>query len=84
MAERAWSIAEAKGHFSELLQQVDVVGPQVITRRGEEVAVVVSLDEWQRKIRRTGSLAEFFARSPLAGSGLDVVRDEDQPRRVEL
>ncbi|MGH3679262.1 MAG: type II toxin-antitoxin system Phd/YefM family antitoxin [Natronosporangium sp.] len=84
MAERAWSVAEAKGRLSELLHEVDQSGPQIITRRGEQVAVVVSLDEWRRKTTRTGSLADFFARSPLAGSRLDVTRDRTQPREVAL
>lgn len=84
MAGRAWSVAEAKSHLSELLQEVVSEGPQVITRRGNEVAVVVSLDEWRRKSRRTGSLADFFAGSPLAGSGLEVTRDPGEPREVAL
>lgn len=84
MAERAWSVAEAKGRLSELLHEVDQSGPQIITRRGEQIAVVVSLDEWRRKTTRTDSLAEFFAQSPLRRSRLDIVRDADQPREVAL
>lgn len=84
MAERAWSVAEAKGRLSELLHEANQSGPQIITRRGEQVAVVVSLDEWRRKTTRTGSLADFFARSPLAGSRLDIARNRDQPREVAL
>lgn len=84
MAGRVWSVAEAKAHLSELLHQVDVAGPQVIARRGREIAVVVSHEEWHRKTSRTDSLAEFFAHSPLAGSALDVTRDADEPRAVAL
>jgi hypothetical protein len=32
--------------------------------------VVVDAEEWERKTRRIGNLAEFFAASPLRGSGL--------------
>ena len=84
MTTRAWSVAEAKSHLSELLQEVATAGPQVITRRGEEVAVVVSLDEWRRKTRRTGNLADFFAASPLAGADLEVTREPGDPREVTL
>jgi prevent-host-death family protein len=84
VSTRAWSVAEAKSHLSELLHEVVSDGPQIITRRGEEVAVVVSLDEWRRKSRRTGTLAEFLAGSPLAGSGLEVTRDQDEPREIAL
>ena len=81
---RAWSIAEAKARFSELLDRVDKSGPQEISRRGRTVAVVVSLDEWERKTRRRGNLAEFFGSSPLPGSGLRAERGEDGPREIAL
>lgn len=82
--ESAWTVAEAKARFSEVLQQATTAGPQVITRRGEEVAVVVSTTEWHRKTRRVGGLAEFFAGSPLAGSELEVTREPDPIREVSL
>ena len=47
-------------------------------------AVVVSAEEWARKTRRVGNLAEFFAASPLRGSGPEVERDKYDPRPVEL
>lgn len=39
---------EAKARFSELLETCLNEGPQVITKRGAEAAVVVSMDEWRR------------------------------------
>lgn len=81
---QSWSIAEAKARLSELLHQVESVGPQALTRRGEPVAVIVSWQEWHHKTARKGTLAEFFAGSPLAGSGLDLSRDQDEPRAVDL
>jgi prevent-host-death family protein len=64
---------------------VDEAGPQVITRRGRQVAVVVSMTEWQHKTRRAGSLAEFFAQSPLPGSGLETPpREKEGMREVIL
>jgi prevent-host-death family protein len=84
MTEHAWSVAEAKARLSELLHEAESSGPQAITRRGVEVAFVISAEDWHRKAKRNGSLAEFFASSPLSGSGLEVTRDKDQPREVEL
>ena len=43
-----------------------------------------SAEEWDRKTRRTGNLAEFLAASPLRGSKLKVHRVKDGPRKVEL
>jgi len=79
-----WSVAEAKARFSELLERVRTAGPQRISRSGQPTAVVVSVEEWERKSRRTGSLAEFLAASPLRKSGVIVERTKDPPRKVDL
>ena len=78
-----WSVAEAKARFSEVLDQARAA-PQTITRNGRRAAVVVSADDWDRRNSRTGTLAEFFARSPLRGSDIDLDRIKDRPRRVKL
>ncbi|HEX3733504.1 MAG TPA: type II toxin-antitoxin system Phd/YefM family antitoxin [Mycobacteriales bacterium] len=80
----AWSVADAKAHLSELLDQAIHDGPQAITRRGEQIAVVVSIEEWQRKANRAGSLAEFFAESPLHESELEINRIDTFARDVAL
>lgn len=59
-------------------------GPQTITRKGRTAVVVVGAEEWQRKTQRSGNLAEFFAASPLRGSGLRIRRSKDVPRKVRL
>lgn len=83
-ANRAWSVAEAKARLSELLDHAISDGPQAISRRGREIAVVVSIEEWHRKTVRSGSLAEFFAASPLRDSDLDIERVSEPPRNVAL
>jgi prevent-host-death family protein len=80
----AWSVADAKAHLSDLLDHAISDGPQAITRRGREIAVVVSAEEWHRKSSRSGSLAEFLAASPLRDSGLDTERPTATARDVEL
>lgn len=82
--DHAWSVAEAKARLSELLDHAIKDGPQAITRRGREIAVVVSVDEWHKKSSRSGSLAEFLAASPLRDSGLDVERADVRTRDVAL
>jgi len=80
----SWTVAEAKAKFSELVEQARVEGPQTITRNGRRAVVVVAAEEWERKSRRVGTLADFFAASPLRDSGLDVERLKDPPRPVDL
>lgn len=82
--DQAWSVADAKAHLSELLDQAIHDGPQAITRRGEQIAVVVSIEEWHRKANRSGSLAEFFAESPLRDSELEVDRIDAPARDIAL
>ena len=79
----AWTVAEAKAKFSQVIEQARV-GPQTITRNGRPAAVVVSVEEWQRRTSRAGTLADFLAASPLRGSGLETERRGDLPRDDEL
>jgi len=46
--------------------------------------VVVVAEEWKRKTKRVGNLAEFFAASPLRGSGLKLRRLKDRARKISL
>jgi prevent-host-death family protein len=84
MPSRTWTVAEAKAKFSELIERARARGPQTITRNGRTAAVIVSAEEWERKTKRRGNLAEFFDASPLRGSGLVIERNKDRARDIEL
>jgi prevent-host-death family protein len=43
----AWQVYDAKARFSEFLDASLNQGPQIITRRGVEAAVLISIDEWK-------------------------------------
>ena len=79
-----WTVAEAKAKFSEVVERARCGTPQTITRNRRIAVVVVSAEEWERKVRRKGSLAEFFAVSPLRASDLKVKRVKDNPREPNL
>jgi prevent-host-death family protein len=80
MLKNQWTVAQAKARFSELLEHASSRGPQTITRNGKFAAVIISAEKRKRKTRRTGTLAEFFAASPLRGSNLQLERVHDSPR----
>lgn len=84
MGAPSWTVAEAKAKFSEIIERAMAEGPQTITRHGRTAAVVVGAEEWQRKTKRAGNLAEFFAGSPLRGSKLKIRRSKSQPRKISL
>ena len=79
-----WTVAEAKARLSEVIERAQSGGPQTITKNGRTAVVVVDAEEWERKTRRAGNLAEFFAASPLRGSGIKIKRVKDRPRKVDL
>ncbi|MGK9165446.1 type II toxin-antitoxin system Phd/YefM family antitoxin [Inquilinus limosus] len=79
-----WTVAEAKTKFSEVIDRTRREGPQTVTSNGHSAVVVVSAEEWERKTKRVGTLADFFAASPLRGSELDTERLNDGPRATDL
>ncbi len=79
-----WSVASAKARFSEVMKKAKTDGPQTVTRNGRPAAVVVSIEEWERRTVRKGTLGEFFMNSPLRGSGIDLTRDDQPPRDIAL
>src|SRR5450755_2611172 len=84
MSSQTWTVAEAKAKLSNVIERAMSEGPQTITRHGRTAAVIVGAEEWQRKTKRVGNLAEFFAQSPLRGSGLNIRRLKASPRKINL
>jgi len=78
-----WNIAGAKANFSKMIAGAQYA-PQVIFRHGKPSAVVVSIEEWERKTARKGTLVEFLRNSPLVGAHLDLERLKDEPANLSL
>ena len=78
-----WQLQDAKNRFSELVQCVLDEGPQVVTRRGEEVVVVVSIAEYERLRGPRPDFNEFLLSFPDV-EGFEVERSTDPPREVDL
>ena len=80
---QGWTVAHAKAKLSEVIERAQSE-PQLITRNGTPSVVMVSVEEWNRKTARKGTLASFLLESPLANSELDDVRAADAPRDLAL
>ncbi|MCP3959938.1 MAG: type II toxin-antitoxin system Phd/YefM family antitoxin [bacterium] len=65
---KRWPVHDAKTHFSRLLEASLREGPQIVTRRGVEAAVLVPVEDWRRLRRAAGpTLKELLlADSPRA------------------
>ena len=58
-----WQVQDAKARFSELLDASLSKGPQIITRRGAEIAVVVPIEQWRRLESAAPSLKDWLLES---------------------
>jgi prevent-host-death family protein len=63
-----WQVQEAKQRFSEVLRRAHEDGPQVVTRHGSEVAVVIDIGEYRRLKGEELSFKEFLTTPAEAGS----------------
>jgi antitoxin Phd len=78
----SWQVQDAKQRFSELIRRAQSDGPQVVTRHGEEIAVVIDIADY-RRLR--GETAEFkdYLRSGPAFDDLDLTRTAERPRSTD-
>ena len=86
-AGEAWQVQTAKARFSEVFRRARAEGPQRITRQGKEGVVMVAEEQFDKllcKSRQPQSLVKFFRQSPLVGVDLDLERDRDSGRNVDL
>src|SRR5688572_11939700 len=76
-----WQLQDAKNRFSEVVEEALRSGPQTVTRRGEPVVVVVSIDTWRRVAGPAPSLKAFLRSAPL--EEVDLAREDgDRPEIV--
>ena len=77
-----WPVQDAKQRFSELIRTAHAEGPQVVTRHGEEIAVIIDIVDYRHL---KGEIAEFkdYLRSGPDFDDLDLARSADRPRDIE-
>jgi len=71
-----WQVQEAKQRFSELVRRTLDEGPQVVTRHGQAVVVVLAAEEYRRLMRQGPDFKDFLLSAP----DLSLL-DLDQPQR---
>ena len=78
-----WQVQEAKMRFSEVIEQAQNKGPQVITRHGAERAVVLSIDDYRKLTAHKPGLKEYLLGGPKVDS-FTIERDRDAGRETSL
>jgi len=79
-----WKLEDAKARFSEVVRHAREDGPQRVTVRGKEAVVVMSVEEFDRLVpgQPRAPFVEFMESLHLGG--LDLEREMDRGRDVEL
>ena len=87
MPPTRWQLQTAKARFSEVFRRARTEGPQWITKQDKEAVVILPAEEYESLTARANqprSLVQFFRESPLVGSGINLEREEDYGREVDL
>ncbi len=82
-----WQLQTAKAQFSEVFRRARSEGPQWVTRQNREAVVILPAEEFERlsaRSKQPQSLVQFFAQSPFAKVTVDLERQPDYGRTVEL
>lgn len=80
-----WQIQDAKQRFSEMIRAVAHDGPQIITRHGEEVAVVVDIAEYRRLTRPTVDLTGLLLGGPkLNDAAVEALAEVEAGRKADF
>ena len=80
---RVWQLQEAKNKLSEVVDEALSNGPQVITKRGVETAIVLSYADYRKLLLNQQKLSDFFRESPLVDVDIDLTRDTS-PNRADI
>lgn len=79
---RPWQLQDAKNRFSQVVEEALTEGPQTVTRRGEPVVVVVSVETWRKLAGEQPSLKDYLRSVSL--DDLDLTRERGERRETEL
>ncbi len=78
---RKWAVQDATSRFSELLDTTLAEGPQIVTKRGVETAVLVPIEQWRKLERMTRpDLKELLLASEARTEGLAPPRGQHRRR----
>lgn len=79
---KSWPVQNAKNQLSQVIELARTEGPQIITRHGQPVVVVVAAEEFKKLRAPKETPLAFFSR--FKGAGLELTRKEDWPRKIDL
>ena len=84
LTSATWKLEDAKARFSEVVRRAHAEGPQAVTVRGRRAVIIIDAEDYERLAapKPKVPLVEFLARMDMGG--LDLTRENDAGRDVEL
>lgn len=79
-----WKLEDAKARFSEVVRHAREEGPQRVSVRGHDAVVVMSVEEFERLVPEKPRLPFLQFMESLHLDGLNLEREMDRGRDVEL
>lgn len=80
---QTWQIQEAKSHFSEVVDLAITQGAQMVTRRGNEVAVILSVKDYEQISGKKSNLLDTLLNAPKS-EDLNIARSSESIRDLVL
>jgi prevent-host-death family protein len=77
-----WPVQDAKARFSEMLDACLKDGPQLVTRRGTEAAMLVSVAEWKRLTAEARPSLKALLMSDIGRTELNIPARGQATRRA--
>jgi prevent-host-death family protein len=78
-----WQVQEAKTRLSEVIEEANSKGPQIITKHGAERAVILSIGDYRALVANQPDLKAYLLGGPKVDS-FEIPRDRDTGREVAL
>jgi prevent-host-death family protein len=78
-----WQMQEAKSHLSEVIEEANSKGPQIITRHGAERAVVLSAADYRALTSHKPDFKEHLLGGPKTDR-FEIKRERDTGRKIRL
>lgn len=79
-----WTHEEAKNSFDSLMEEALAHHAQIIELKNQQKVIVLSLEDYKNNLKPKNTLVDFFKKSPLYDLPLDLERDKDTGRTIEL
>ena len=84
-AKKSWKLEDAKARLSEVVRLAATQGPQLVTIRGKEAAIILAPEEYRQLLPKPKGhqpLVEFLQGLDL--DGVDLTRESDTGRELDL